>query len=271
MAITRAQIPEQIDVFNEGGDVTSSLTPEDIIALYGAQQSAPTTAEDIQAQAKQIAGLFPQTKKQNIYDLASAVGAGLVGSASDPRGFGAGLTAGFQSFNARTEKIQAEKDKIRQEIALLAYKQVEAKRKEQLETSNEVLKMQFKNALVGAGGVDFGSSERGRALAFIASAERKPSLKTVPDPENPGKLMTNPDYTISLLIARQERLVNTDQGTIRIPGIDIDAAFPQVQTLQPVTIDGIVYKPVVGEFEAGTGKQIYENPNGQKGALNINE
>ena len=99
MAITRAQIPEQIDVFNEGGDVTSSLTPEDILALYGAQQSAPTTAEDITAQAQRMASLFPQPRKQNIYDLASDIGAGLVASASDPRGFGAGLTAGFQSFN----------------------------------------------------------------------------------------------------------------------------------------------------------------------------
>ena len=41
MAITRAQIPEQVDLFNEGGDVATSLTPEDIIALYGAQTSAP--------------------------------------------------------------------------------------------------------------------------------------------------------------------------------------------------------------------------------------
>ena len=36
MAISRAQIPEQVDIFEEGGgvgDVASSLTPEDIIAL----------------------------------------------------------------------------------------------------------------------------------------------------------------------------------------------------------------------------------------------
>ena len=44
MAITRAQIPEQIDLFDEGGEVLSSLSPEDIIALYGAQKSAPITS-----------------------------------------------------------------------------------------------------------------------------------------------------------------------------------------------------------------------------------
>ena len=45
MAITRAQIPEQIDLFDEGGEVLSSLSPEDIIALYGAQTSAPITGQ----------------------------------------------------------------------------------------------------------------------------------------------------------------------------------------------------------------------------------
>ena len=68
MAITRAQIPEQVDLFDGGGgvgDVSTSLTPEDIIALYGAQTSAPVTAADIQAQSEQLAGLFPQERKQN--------------------------------------------------------------------------------------------------------------------------------------------------------------------------------------------------------------
>ena len=270
MAISRAQIPEQVDIFEEGGgvgDVASSLTPEDIIALYGAQVSAPITAADIQAQAAEMSGLFPEPRKQNIYDLASDVGAGLVGAASDPRGLGAGLTAGFQSFNERAKKIQAEKDAIKQKMAMLAYQQVEAKRKEQAATSNEVLKMQFKAALEGKEGVDFGGSERGKALAFIAAAERNPSLKTIPDPENPGQMIPNPDYTIAVLIAKQERVVNTDTGSIRIPGIDIEAVFPSVNTLEPRIIDGVEYTPVVGETEKDTGKQIYMTPDGKKVVL----
>ena len=47
MAISRAQIPEQVDIFQEGGNVSSTLTPEDIIALYGAVQSPPVTLEEI--------------------------------------------------------------------------------------------------------------------------------------------------------------------------------------------------------------------------------
>jgi len=269
MAISRAQIPEQIDVFANGGDTStpSSLTPEDIINLYGSVQSAPVTAADIQAQQAQIAGLFPQPRKANFFDLASEVGAGLVAGAAAPGGFGVGLTAGLQSFNEVAQKLQAEKDSIKQQMAMLAYQQVEAKRKEQAATSNEILKMQFKAALEGNQGVDFGGSERGKALAFIAAAERNPSIKTIPDPDNPGQMIPNPDYTIAVMIAKQERVINTDQGSIRIPGIDIEAAFPNVNTLEPKIVDGVEYTPVVGETEQGTGKQIYKNPDGKKVVL----
>jgi hypothetical protein len=150
---------------------------------------------------------------------------------------------------------------------MLAYQQVEAKRKEQAATSNEILKMQFKAALEGNQGVDFGGSERGKALAFIAAAERNPSIKTIPDPDNPGQMIPNPDYTIAVMIAKQERVINTDQGSIRIPGIDIEAAFPNVNTLEPKIVDGVEYTPVVGETEQGTGKQIYKNPDGKKVVL----
>ena len=152
-------------------------------------------------------------------------------------------------------------------MTMLAYEQVQAKRKEQAETSNEVLKMQFKAALEGNDGVDFGGSERGKALAFIAAAERNPSLKTIPDPENPGQMIPNPDYTIAVLIAKQERVVTTDTGSIRIPGIDIEAVFPSVNTLEPKIVDGVEYTPVVGETEKDTGKQIYMTPDGKKVVL----
>ena len=152
-------------------------------------------------------------------------------------------------------------------MTMLAYEQVQAKRKEQAETSNEVLKMQFKAALEGNDGVDFGGSERGKALAFIAAAERNPSLKTIPDPENPGQMIPNPDYTIAVLIAKQERVINTDTGSIRIPGIDIEAVFPSVNTLEPKIVDGVEYTPVVGATEKDTNKQIYMTPDGKKVVL----
>ena len=216
MAITRAQIPEQVDLFDAGGGVgntSTSLTPEDIIALYGAQTSAPITAADIQAQAAEMSGLFPQQRKQNIFDFASEVGAGLVAGASDPRGFGAGLTAGFTAFNEKAKKIQAEKDKIRRETALLAYQQVEAKRKEQAEMSKDILEMQFKAALEGQGGMFPGTTNEAAALNYILRAEEDPRLKDTTE------------YKIALAVAGKTRMVaqRTEEGTIFVeqPGLDI--------------------------------------------------
>ena len=62
-------------------------------------------------------------------------------------------------------------------------------------------------------------------------------------------MIPNPDYTIAVLIAKQERVINTDTGSIRIPGIDIEAVFPSVNTLEPKIVDGVEYTPVVGETE----------------------
>jgi len=257
MAISRAQIPEQIDVFQEGGDVSSNLTPEEILALYGSVQSSPVTSADIQIQAEQMAGLFPQPRKQNLFDLASAVGAGLVGAASDPRGLGAGLTAGFQQFNERAEKIKAERDKIRQEVAMLAYQQVEARRQEQLEKSQEVLKMQFEYALENAEGVDFGSSTLGKALAYIAQAEKNPQLKN------------SEEYKIAVAIAKQPKtqVIQTETGaqTVTVPGLDVDAIFAQKTTQtapQSLTINNTVYQ-FTGKYDANNDP-IYKDPTGKE-------
>jgi hypothetical protein len=270
MAITRAQIPEQIDLFDEGGEVLSSLSPEDIIALYGAQTSAPITAADIQAQAAEMSGLFPQQKKQNIFDLASEVGAGLVAGASDPRGFGAGLTAGFTAFNERAQKIQNEKNKMQQQLAMLAYQQVEAKRKEQAEMSRDILEMQFDAALEGQE-VDFGSSTLGKALGFIAQAERNPSLKMIPDPDNPAQMIPNPDYVIAVAIAKQDKtsVVQTETGaqSVTIPGIDVDSIFAKKKPITPaatVIENGVTYT-FTGRYEGD--KPIYKDPDGNEGVI----
>lgn len=259
MAITRAQIPEQIDVFQEGGGATSNFTQQEIIDLYSALgASAPVTQTDIENQMENMAGLFPQQRKANIYDLASAVGAGMVAGASDPGGFGVGLTAGLQSFNERAEKIKAEKDKMRQELAMLAYQQVEAKRKEQLEMSKDIMEMQFEAALEGAGGADFGSSTLGKALAYIVRAEKNPALKD------------QPEYAVAVAIAKQEKtsFIQTEGETqaVTIPGIDVDRIFENKGVQQPppstITIGGKVYTSA-GRKDA-KGGNIYTDPDGNE-------
>jgi hypothetical protein len=232
MAITRAQIPEQIDVFDEGGGVenmTSSLTPEDIIALYGAQTTAPITAADVQAQVAELSGLFPEPKKQNFFDLASEVGAGLVAGATSLGGFGVGLSAGLQSFNERAKKIQAEKDAIKQKMAMFAYQQVDAKRKEQAETSNEILKMKFKAALDGTGGMFSDGTTQGAALNYILSAQVNPKLKDTPE------------YKIAVAIVEQKKTTfrTTETGTIpvEVPGLNIEEILGPQDAPVPSTID----------------------------------
>ena len=258
MAISRAQIPEQIDVFANGGDTStpSSLTPEDIINIYGAVQAAPVTAADIQAQAAQMAGLFPQPRKANFFDLASEVGAGLVSGASSPGGFGVGLTAGLQSFNEMAQKRRAEADKIKQEMSMLAYQQVEAKRQEQLATSKELIEMQFEAALEGQGS-DFGSSTLGKALSFIVQAEKNPLLKS------------QPEYAVAVAIAKQEKtsVIQTETGaqTVTIPGIDVDSIFEKkgvVVPQQTIEQGGKTYT-YTGRKD-GKGGPIYTGPDGKE-------
>tara|TARA_Y100001937_G_scaffold40031_1_gene56812 strand:+ start:833 stop:1633 length:801 start_codon:yes stop_codon:yes gene_type:complete len=219
MAITRAQIPEQIDVFENGGDATgtttpSSVDPQTILDLYGAVQAAPVTAADVQAQAAQMAGLFPQPRKANFFDLASEVGAGLVAGAAAPGGFGVGLTAGLQSFNEMAQKRRAEADKIRQEVSMLAYQQVEARRQEQLATSKDILEKQFELALEGSAGLFPEGTLQGAALNFIIAAQKDPERKNSDEYKIAYDIATKPTKTI-----RQ-----TEQGAIEveIPGIDID-------------------------------------------------
>ena len=261
MAISRAQIPEQIDVFENGGEASgtttpSSVDPQTILDLYGAVQAAPVTAADVQAQAAQMAGLFPQPRKANFFDLASEVGAGLVAGAAAPGGFGVGLTAGLQSFNEMAQKRKAERDKIRQELSMLAYQQVEARRQEQLATSKELLEMQFKAALEGQG-ADFGSSTLGKALSFIVQAEKNPALKA------------SPEYAVAVAIAKQEKtsVIQTETGaqTITIPGIDVDSIFASKGVVAPPqTIEqgGKTYT-YTGRKDA-KGGPIYTGPDGKE-------
>ena len=82
-----------------------------------------------------------------------------------------------------------------------------------------------------------------------------------------GKRIPNPDYVIAVAIARQARIINTDAGAIKVPGVDIDKLFPEVNTLMPRIVDGKEYTPIIGETEIGTGKQIYLSPDGKKVTL----
>ena len=241
MAITRAQIPEQVDLFDEGGgvgDTPTSLSPEDIIALYNAQQSAPITTEDIQTQAEKLAGLFPQQRKQNIFDLASEIGAGLVAGASDPRGFGAGLTAGLKAFNQKATQLKSDRDKIRQQITMLAFEQVKEKRAQQEKIRSKAIDKAFDlqiEQMKKTGQLFGGTSTEAGAWNYILSKIDKNTgtYRMIPDgmggmkPYDPN---ADPYFRVAKATLEQAKTElrnepGVGQVQITTPGFDVDAVL----------------------------------------------
>tara|TARA_R100001126_G_scaffold17688_2_gene8279 strand:+ start:2721 stop:4124 length:1404 start_codon:yes stop_codon:yes gene_type:complete len=103
MAITRAQIPEQVDIFQEGGAAETG----DAFDSLAAELDRTKFDTSFQKYLQRMDKLVPQQPKQSIYDLASALGRGLlqtpnVGAGSALRGLGVG-------FDSLTQKIAADK------------------------------------------------------------------------------------------------------------------------------------------------------------------
>ena len=187
MAITRAQIPEQIDVFENGGGADSSLSQQDIMEMYAAAAtSQPITAQDVQAEMENLQGLFPQTRKANFFDLASEIGAGLVSGAAQPGGFGVGLTAGLQNFNRKASEIKALREKAKQDLTMLAYQQVQRRREEQASFREKALDINFDlmvEEMKNSGDLFGGTSTPASAWNYILSKIDRTTgkYKMIPD------------------------------------------------------------------------------------------
>ena len=187
MAISRAQIPEQIDVFENGGGANSSLSQQDIMDMYAAAAtSQPITAQDVQAEMQNLQGLFPQTRKANFFDLASEIGAGLVAGAAQPGGFGVGLTAGLQNFNRKASEIKALREKAKQDLTMLAFQQVQRKRDEQASFKQKALDMNFDlmvEQMKNSGELFGGSTTEASAWNYILSKIDRTTgeYKMIPD------------------------------------------------------------------------------------------
>ncbi len=125
MAISRSQIPSQIDPFATGGDV--SIKPEDVItpkfsadnlselALLSQNLAKLDYGAGLQKYKERLNEFKPTASKPDIFDLASQLGAGL--SSVPNRGgasIGAGLSAGFNSFHknlVENEKLVREQER----------------------------------------------------------------------------------------------------------------------------------------------------------------
>ena len=120
MTISRMQLPEEIDAFANGGDISS--TPNSSFADLGAQMmQVPNYDDSFEKYQNRLASMAPQRKKMSVYDLAAELGKGLLqtpntGGASAYTGLGVG-------FNNVSEKIKADEDmyaKENREIQMMA-------------------------------------------------------------------------------------------------------------------------------------------------------
>tara|TARA_A100001515_G_scaffold136461_1_gene128240 strand:+ start:1693 stop:2484 length:792 start_codon:yes stop_codon:yes gene_type:complete len=262
MAIGRAQIPEEIDAFQDGG--TAEISADDIIALYSGLQKSPITQDDIAAQMQELSFLFPQYQKPSIFELASSLSAGLSAQAASgrPASIGLGLAQGFNAFADKVNKRKADADKMRQELAMLAYQQLQAQKQAELETSKEILEMQFDQA-IEQGGLFQGTSTLASALNFILRAEENPNLKNTPE------------YELAVAVAEQPKvtLQQTEQGTVQVqqPGIDIKGILQKrgsnVGTI-PSTVEenGVIYT-YTGKTDPKTGLPVYVDAEGNQGVF----
>ena len=123
MAITRAQIPEQIDVFQEGGGASgSAINQDNYSALYNQISSLqPTYDTSYQKYMQRLSQNAPQRPKMNIFDVASELGRGLLSTPNTGVGSAyQGLGVGFDNIS---QKIQADKkmyEDQRREIQMMA-------------------------------------------------------------------------------------------------------------------------------------------------------
>jgi hypothetical protein len=119
VAISRAQIPEQIDIFNEGGAAeTDSYTSmyDDIVSQY-----QPDYDASYDKYVQRLSQYAPEKPKMSIFEVASEIGRGLLATPNTGVGSAyAGLGAGFDNVS---RKIQADKkmhDDQKREIQMMA-------------------------------------------------------------------------------------------------------------------------------------------------------
>jgi len=248
--------------------VDSSLSPyeqyeKDIRGIYA--NRTPITQSDIGARIQELSSLFGRPRRQmGLGDLALALSRGLVQQAQSgrPTSIGYGLALGFNIFNEAKNKRREEAEKIKQELALMAYSQLERERKEKMAIDQQLAQANLEILLkqMAQGGQFFpGKTERAAALNYILRAEKDPSLKETDE------------YRIARALVEQPRrsYQQTEQGLIEIqqPGLNLDRIFdrgPATATPDAPPIEGYTF---TNQYK--DGKPVYRN--NATGALVVNE
>jgi len=123
MAISRAQIPKEIDVFEEGGDVNTTSIDNSMADIGASMMNRfqPNYEQNVSKYQERLSPYMYQAPKMSFYDLASELGAGLL---STPNTGGAsaftGLGVGFNRASERMRAAEEENRKARQQVGLQA-------------------------------------------------------------------------------------------------------------------------------------------------------
>jgi len=116
VAITRAQIPEQIDIFEEGGAAESDQYTD----LYNRLSQTDFDA-DYDKYMQRLSQFAPDQPKMSIFEVASELGRGLLSTPNT--GVGStyqGLGVGFDNISTRLKADREMNEKRRREVAMMA-------------------------------------------------------------------------------------------------------------------------------------------------------
>ena len=118
MAISRSQIPEQVDIFNEGGAAESNA--DSYTDLYD-RLSQANYEDSYNKYLQRLSQFAPEQPKMSIFQVASELGRGLL--ATPNTGVGStyqGLGVGFDNISARLKADRMMHEKRRNEVAMMA-------------------------------------------------------------------------------------------------------------------------------------------------------
>jgi len=118
VAISRAQIPEQVDIFNEGGAAESNT--DSYTDLYD-RLSQANYEDSYNKYLQRLSQFAPEQPKMSIFQVASELGRGLL--ATPNTGVGStyqGLGVGFDNISARLKADREMHEKRRNEVAMMA-------------------------------------------------------------------------------------------------------------------------------------------------------
>tara|TARA_R100001086_G_C11822315_1_gene254394 strand:+ start:436 stop:1260 length:825 start_codon:yes stop_codon:yes gene_type:complete len=190
MSMSRAQMEEQIKGFSTAGEVSIFDSPaykDYEETLRQIRERDRTSADDVTTRVQELQQIFQMTqpRRQNIYDLSTALSKGITENAKNrasPLGYG--LAAGFNLFSDAANQTREEKRKLQQELGMLAYKQLEQERKDEAaidqllaEQKLEVLLEQMK-----LGGAYFpGKDVKSQILNTLLRGEADPKFKETPE------------------------------------------------------------------------------------------